>query len=436
MENRKRDSAGTRRRSSAPELISHFLSSIFLLFGAETHVPGSVRRTGRTARAGNSSMFDFLFSIFCFCVLLGCAAPGEPTFRHPPVPETIADLAVRQAGEAVVLTFTLPRYTIEHQPLAEPPAVEIFRGMIPAGAGPGKLSTRLVYTIPGALVDTYLSAGHFTFRDPRPPEELAASAGGQMVYMVRTRAAKRRASADSNVAALRVYPVPERIDNLRATVTENAIELSWSPPTRTTAGAALAPPAGYRVYRAEVETGPASANPAGEAAAAQDASKVKLKTPLELLGPTPSATFRDTQFEFGRSYLYTVRSIAQYEADSVESADSLPQMVMPRDTFPPAAPKGLVAVVVQATAQAPAHVELSWGISAEPDWAGYHVYRSEQPDTPGQRLTRELLLAPTFRDMWVVPGRPYTYRVSAVDRAGNESPLSTAVTVEVPLSER
>lgn len=400
MENRKSNYTGPRRRSSAPDPIFHFL-----------------------------------FSIFCSCALLGCAAPGEPTYRHPPVPEAIGDLAARQMGDAVVLTFTLPRNTIEHRPLAESPAVEIFRGTIPKGAGPGTLSMRLVYTIPGALVDTYLSAGRFTFSDPLPPEELAASAGGQMVYMARTRAAKRRASADSNVAALRVYPVPERIRDLRATVTENAIELSWSPPTRTTAGTPLAPPAGYRVYRAEVETGPASASQTGESAAAQDVSKVKLKTPLELLGPTASVTFRDTQFEFGRTYLYVVRSVAQYEADSVESADSLPAIVTPRDTFPPAAPKGLVALVVPATQQAPAHIELSWEISPEPDWAGYYVYRSELPDTSGQRLNRELLLAPAFRDMSVLPGRRYTYRVSAVDRAGNESPLSSAVTVEVPLSE-
>src|SRR2546427_5650989 len=156
MENRKRNYTGPRWRSSAPDPIFHFL-----------------------------------FSIFCCCALLGCAAPGEPTYRHPPVPEAIGDLAARQVGDAVVLTFTLPRNTIEHRPLAEPPAVEIFRGMIPKGPEPGKLSMRLVYTIPGALVDTYLSAGRFTFSDPLPPEELAASAGGQMVYMVRTRAAKR-----------------------------------------------------------------------------------------------------------------------------------------------------------------------------------------------------------------------------------------------------
>src|SRR2546425_9995910 len=83
MENRKSNYTGPRRRSSAPDPIFHFL-----------------------------------FSIFCFCALLGCAAPGEPTYRHPPVPEAIGDLAARRVGDAVVLTFTLPRNTIEHRPLA------------------------------------------------------------------------------------------------------------------------------------------------------------------------------------------------------------------------------------------------------------------------------------------------------------------------------
>jgi hypothetical protein len=371
-----------------------------------------------------SSLFCFFFLALWLCLVTGCAAPGEPTPPRPPVPETIADLAVRQAGEGVVLTFTLPRKTVEGQPLAEPPAVEIYRGFFPAGAGPSKLTTRLVYTIPSALVDTYLTEGHVKFFDPLKPEELAGHAGEQAVYMVRTRASKRRASADSKVAAVRVYPVPERIGDLRAEVTETAIELSWSPPRRTSAGAPLESLAGYRVYRAEVESG-------AEATAAQDASKAKLKTPLEMLAPTSTPTFRDTQFEFGHTYLYTVRSVAQYGSDSAESADSQPVIVTPRDIFPPAAPKGLEAIFVPVTAGAATHLELSWDISPESDLAGYHVYRSELPESPGERLTQELLLAPVFRDMSVAPGRRYTYRVSAVDRAGNESTLSAPVSVEV-----
>ena len=378
-----------------------------------------------TPRFDLNPIFGFLFSIPVCCLLCGCAAPGEPQPPRPTVPEAISDLAARQAGDNVVLTFTLPGNAVDGQPLTAPPAVEIYRGMVPAGAAQGKLSTRLVYTIPAALVDTYLTEGRVRFVDPLKPEEIAEHAGEQWVYMVRTRASKRRASADSNIAAARVYPVAERIADLRAEVTETAVELSWSPPGRTTAGAPLAALAGYRVYRAEVE-------PDAEAAAAKDPSTAKLKTPLELLGPAPAAAFRDTRFEFGRTYLYTVRSVLQYEADSAESSDSKPVVVTPRDIFPPAAPKGVVAVLVPATPETPAQIELSWGISLEADWAGYHVNRSEQTDTAGERLTRQLLLTPTFRDMSALPGRRYTYRVTALDRAGNESPPSDAVAAEVP----
>jgi fibronectin type 3 domain-containing protein len=106
-------------------------------------------------------------------------------------------------------------------------------------------------------------------------------------------------------------------------------------------------------------------------------------------------------------------------------------VVTPKDVFPPAMPQGLLAVFIPATQGTTAHIELSWGINSESDLAGYWVFRSEQPDTPGQRINTELLLTPTIRDMTAVQGKRYTYRVSAVDRSGNESSLSSPVTVEV-----
>jgi hypothetical protein len=157
-----------------------------------------------------------------------------------------------------------------------------------------------------------------------------------------------------------------------------------------------------------------------------------LKTPLELEGPSPSAEFRDSHFEFGTPYLYTVRSVAQFGADFVESADSAPVIVTPRDVFPPAAPLNLEIATVPATPQAPAYVELSWAISPEGDLAGYSVYRSDGEDEPGERVSAEILPSPTFRDISVQPGRRYYYRVTALDRAGNESPKSSAVTADVP----
>ncbi len=372
------------------------------------------------------ALFYFLFSVF-FLSLGGCAAPGEPTPPRAAVPLAVADLTARQSGDSVLLTFTLPKTTVEGLPLEGRPQIEIYRGFLSPRAkpGPSEPARVLVTTIPSAVVDSYLEEGRVRVADTLKPEELAQHAGEQAVYAVRTRASKRRTSADSNLVALRVYPAPEPIREVTATVTETAVVLSWTPPVRTTAGTPVAALAGYRVYRAEVE-------PGAEAAAAQDPSKAKLKAPATLLAETPTASYRGTQFEFGRTYLYTVHSVAQYQSDAVESADSTPVVVTPRDTFPPAAPKGLVVVVVPATPEAAAHLELSWSISPEPDVAGYNIYCSEAPGASGQRMNRELLPTPTFRDMSVVPGRRYTFTVTAVDRAGNESPPSAPVSAEIP----
>ena len=81
---------------------------------------------------------------------------------------------------------------------------------------------------------------------------------------------------------------------------------------------------------------------------------------------------------------------------------------------------------------APAHLELSWSINEAPDINGYNIYRSEDAAKRGERLNRELLLTPAFRDMSAVPGRPYSYTVTAVDRAGNESLPSAPLSATVP----
>jgi len=301
------------------------------------------------------------------------------------------------------------------------PSIEIYRAILPPGATPDrKTEWRLVYTIPSEQVDSYLKEGHVEFRDPLAAEDLARPAGSSMAYKVRTRAAKARASEDSNVVTERIYPPPAVPRDVRVTVTESALILTWAeavPPPG-------ASPAGYHLYRGEVEP--------GQENAPQDISQAKLKTPLQLVGPSSTNDFRDSHFEFGTPYLYTVRSVAQFGSDSVESADSAPVVITPRDVFPPVAPAGLEIAVVPVTPQAPAYVELSWAISPEADLSGYIVYRSDREDAPGERISGETLPSPTFRDMSVLPGRRYFYRVSAVDRAGNESPKSSAVEADTP----
>src|SRR5207248_8179542 len=126
-----------------------------------------------------------------------------------------------------------------------------------------------------------------------------------------------------------------------------------------------------------------------------------------------------------------VRSVIQVEGNELESSDSPPVTVTPRDTFPPAAPQGLVAALLPGSAPGAVLVDLSWSISLETDLAGYRVYRSEQEGTRGQLLTQDLLPTPAVRDSSVEAGHRYWYTVTAVDRAGNESAPSSRVAVDI-----
>ena len=154
----------------------------------------------------------------------------------------------------------------------------------------------------------------------------------------------------------------------------------------------------------------------------------------ELLGEAPAPSFRDTTSQFGHAYVYSVRSVVRYGSTPNESAESDESNLLalaPKDIFPPAAPQGLVAVPVPATSNTPAGIELSWAISAESDLAGYNIYRSDQDSKSPRRLNQSTLLTPAYRDITVFPGRLYTYTVTAVDRAGNESPASEPVTAGI-----
>jgi hypothetical protein len=371
------------------------------------------------------SLFQFRISLFVFLLAIGCGAPGEPAPPTPLVPVAIKDLAAQQVGDAVELAFTMPPRTVSGERLTEAPAIEILGGSLKPDGSPDAKSFRAVETIPGALVGQYRTADRVQIIHHLSSDELRSSSTGTLAYRVRTRASRRRASADSNTVTVRIHPVPERITSLRPAVTESAIELSWSAPARTSSGDPLPAISEYRVYRGEID-------PAEIGAATKDLSQAKWKSPLSLLGSTTGTTYRDITFEFGKAYLYSVRTVIPGDGHALESSDSVPVIVTPNDTFPPAVPQGLIAVgVIIPDSNAPPEVDLSWSINVETDLAGYHVYRSEQPDTPGHLLAPDLLLSPAYRDTSVQPGHRYWYSVTAVDRSGNESAPSAPVAAEV-----
>jgi hypothetical protein len=269
------------------------------------------------------------------------------------------------------------------------------------------------------MADRYSDQGRVRYSDALSAEDFAQHAGSAAVYVVRTLASPKKSSANSNAAAVSIDPAPQAIDDLKADVTSSAVVLAWTPPKPLMDATPTI--AGYRVYRAEAAPTATAENPL-------------LKSPLARIGETPpdSQSFRDAQFNFGVTYVYSVRSFTQYPAGTLESADSNLALITPRDTFAPAPPQGLVVVPVPVQGDIPAHTELSWTISPETDLAGYNVYRAGEAGVQPTRLSTELLLTPAFRDMNVQPGHVYFYTVTAVDRSGNESASSAAVSGGVP----
>src|SRR5258707_14464441 len=243
------------------------------------------------------------YLLICLSLLAaGCGAPGEPQPPSPPVPQAIADLTAKQAGDGVLLTFTMPGKSTLGERLQQVPTFEVLRGTVQPDGTPDPKSFRVVDTVPGTLVARYSQRGQVQFIDPVSPTDPQVRSGQPFVYRVRTLFSPKRPSLDSKEMTLRLYPVAERISSLDASLTEQGINLKWTAPTRTSAGEPLSAVQEYHVYRGELD-------PATAAAAASAPPPAKGKAPLLQLGATTTTDYRDSGFDYGKTYAYPVRNV-------------------------------------------------------------------------------------------------------------------------------
>lgn len=375
-------------------------------------------------------LFVPLLPVICCAtalVMAGCGAPGEPVPPSPPIPVAVSDLSARQVGDSVVLTFTPPKKSTRGDRLADMPTLEVLRGSLGEDGRPQSRSFRLVDTVPGTILTSYVQQGQgkVEFPEPIAAREMRATPAGSLAYRVRTRLSERKPSADSNTVTVDLYPVPQAIGTIDTRLTENGIQLKWAAPTRTSTGEPFPGVQEYHVYRGELEPDTAES-------ASKDLRQAKWKLALLQVATTTAPEYEDRGFDYGKTYAYVVRSAVPAAGSLLESGDSKASVLTPVDTFPPAAPQGLVAALLPGASAGTYVADLSWSINVETDLAGYRVYRSGSEESQGQLVTPELLLTPAYRDTSVQHGDSYWYRVTAVDRAGNESALSQAVAVEIP----
>jgi hypothetical protein len=369
------------------------------------------------------------FPLALAITLTGCGAPGDPVAPSPPVPTTIADLTVRQVGDGVALNFTLPSKTIRGDRLLQPPEIQILRGEPKPDGSPNLKSLHVVETVPGELAAKYQSDDRTQVVTPIAPAGNRSATGFDAIFAVRTQASRKRSSVNSNAVKIHIYPVPARIGQLQSQLTDSSIDLSWQAPTQTGAGDPITVTE-YHVYRGELDPKSYDAQIIGA-----DALYERFAAPLALLNRTNDPRYSDSQFDFGKIYVYLVRSVttAGNDAIALESSDSDILILKPADTFPPSTPQSVVAASVENPESMPPSIEvdLSWSINSEQDLAGYRIYRSEREGEKGALVTQDLLPSPAYRDTSVASGHKYWYSVTAVDLSGNESAPAPQVAADV-----
>jgi len=361
-----------------------------------------------------------------------CGKRGDPLPPLPTTPQGVTELRLAQRGQSLEVSYVAPRTT----------------------AGGGRLGVLEVELLRTEAPGDFAKVARTTRRRMAPGESLVESEVLPPVGTVVRAAARAKvggdASALSPVVSLTVQPPPPAPTGLTALLEPQAVVLNWVPPPtppptpvpspspsaspsplpspapspspspsapgpspspspgvtpspRPSPSATPKPQGGFWVYRREPE-----------------AAYRRPLTPAPVAGPP----FRDTTIAPGERWCYVVRTVASTEP-IVESASSPEGCVENRDVFPPAAPTG-VAVLPGEDA-----VEVSWSPSLEADLASYRVYRASDGGAPA-RVADVPASDTTFRDASAPRGQPLRYTVTAVDRAGNESPPSGAVEARRP----
>jgi hypothetical protein len=313
-------------------------------------------------------------------LLAGCGYVGDPLPPLRNIPGDVKDLAAVQRGGRIIVHFTPPGTTTEGRLLAGPVTFDLRIGtaVSPFDATRWAAQAHPVtnLAVRNGLVETDIPSTAWTGRD--------------VTLAVRTIGANGKESNWSNFVNLSVVAPPQRPADLKAETTADGVRLTWQ-----------GEPGDFVVLRRTGTEG-------------NFAQVAEVQQPEWL----------DRTAEFGKPYTYLVQRIVKLgDNRTAQSELSEEASLTPKDTYPPAAPRGLRVVA------GPTSIELAWDRNTEPDLAGYHIYRS-MGGGAWEKLA-DVSQAPAYSDHQVEAGKTYQYAISAVDQAGNESPRSAPVEAAV-----
>jgi len=375
-----------------------------------------------------------------FIALCGCANPGPPlppTLNLPQVVPANGLTAARVGGE-VRLHWTTPSQTTDKLPIKGPIRAEICRDLVVASLAKGGANTKTPCSVAARVP---VAAGASDAVD-RLPATLTVGPARRLSYRVQLLNRAGRTAGPSAAVSVAAGDAPGPVEGFAGSVTKAGVVLRWRIGAPGPGDTELATAEPGRVELDRIALDPvAAASPerkSGLPGAQKQATETRLRASA---GRGDAGGAVDRTAEMGHSYSYTAQRVDAVvlggQALELRSVPSATLTFTLRDEFPPDVPAGLVAVPGLAGEGGPAKpaVDLSWEPDMEAGVAGYRVYRREVgEDGSGawKLLDSELVTTSAYRDMTVVAGRRYAYRVTAVSTAGHESGPSGEAVEKAP----
>ncbi len=368
-----------------------------------------------------------LAALFCYC---GKKGPIQAPLEK--IPQPVAGLTLNQVGLELHLHWRLPTSYVDGSPMEAVSLLEVWRyeeeiepqtvvetealvdvqeevpqATVPIPLTPGKMSS-------GAGLWLEFQAENFSDLQPDPegaPQNFLFTymikkddiGVKKLGFSVKTKDSKGRVSDFSSWAAVESLNVAAPPTGLKAEQSPQHIGLTWLAPEKNLAGSEPPEIKGYNLYRASGDETP------------QKLNRALITDP----------NYQDRSMIFGNCYVYRVRVVSRESSPLQESADSESVEIKAEDSFPPAAPRGLIAIASEDT------ISLSWDLNQESDLSVYLIWRKQVGADAFELLTPEGIDANTFMDGRIQKNSRYEYAVSALDQAGNESPRSKSVTAGI-----
>ena len=357
--------------------------------------------------------------IFTAC---GSVRPPQPPSLNLPKPP--ADLRATRKGDKVILTWTVPTVTTDRQTARSFGPSNICRGFDPKLEKCTAPVGQAAAVKPAAKAPSQIKASTqaksssqkvtASYSDTLPATILTEDPNRSATYAIEALNAEGQGAGLSNqvhISLAATLPAPR---NFIAHVTAQGVVLTWTGDAPSTNP--LSTRYVYRVYRR-----------------LEGAKPQVLAGELATDGKS-SFSLTDSNIEWQKTYEYHAEAttvIAQPNQPEMQiDGDDTPEVkVFADDIFPPAVPSGLQAVF-SGPGQQP-FIDLIWAPDTDADLDGYNVYRHEE-GIPPEKVNKELVKTPAYRDMAVSPGKQYLYSVTAVDLRGNESARSEDAGESVP----